>query len=65
MKTYRAQVYVKSGASKLPHTVQVQATSAFSAQQMLQAQYGRENVLTIPTEVTGGSNKNAPWMLDI
>ncbi len=64
MKTYEAKVYVKQGNARIPHTVQVQAESVFSAQQMIKAQYGANNVITIPYEVSsGGSSFNsAPWM---
>ena len=64
MKTFTAKVYVRNGSTRIPHTVQLNAESSFSAQQMLAAQYGANNVISIPTEVTGGSNNSAPWMKD-
>lgn len=66
MKQFQARVYVKNGTSRVPHTVQLNAETSFSAQQMLVAQYGAGNIITIPVEVKGGSGHNpAPWMLDI
>jgi hypothetical protein len=65
MKTWEAKVYVRNGNSRIPHTVRFQADSSFAAQQMLSAQYGMNNVISIPVEVrSGGSNYNpAPWMI--
>jgi len=66
MKTYQAKVYIRNGNSRIPHTVQFNAESSFAAQQMLSAQYGANNVLTVPIEVSGGAKHNkAPWMIDI
>lgn len=67
MKTFSARVYVRNGNARIPHTVQFNAQSSFAAQQMLYAQYGRDNVISVPTEVTGsGSTHNpAPWMKNI
>lgn len=64
MKTFSAQVYIKNGNAKIAHTIQFSASSSFAAQQMLTAQYGANNVITVPTEVSGsGSDYNpAPWM---
>lgn len=66
MKTFQARVYVKNGNARVPHTVQFTAQTSFAAQQMLVAQYGAGNVISVPTEVTGatGSNKS-PWMVKI
>lgn len=65
MKTFTAKVYVRNGPSRIAHTVQLNAESSFAAQQMLRAQYGANNVITVPTEVSGGSGYNsAPWMKD-
>jgi len=65
MKTYEAKVYVKNGNAKIPHTTQIQAESTFSAQQLISSQYGAENVITTPVEVTqNNSNNSAPWMKD-
>jgi len=66
MKTFTARVYVKNGTSRVPHTVQFNAMSSFSAQQQLIAQYGAGNVITVPTEVKGASgSSNSPWMVKI
>jgi len=67
MKQYKATVYVENGYSKIPHEVQVSAETPFAAKELLAAQYGRDNVISIPTEVTGQSstNNSAPWMEDI
>jgi len=60
-------VYVRNGNARVPHTVQFNAQSSFSAQQMLTAQYGPENVISVPTEVTSHatSGGSAPWMIKI
>lgn len=63
MKTFQAKVYVRNGFTRIPHTIQFQAQSSFAARQMAEAQYGRENVISVPTEVRGGSR--APWMKKI
>jgi len=66
MKVFQAKVYVKNGNTRIPHTVQLNAESSFAAQQMLSAQYGSNNLLTVPVEVKGGSRSNhAPWMNDV
>jgi len=66
MKTFQAQVYVKNGNSKIPHVVQFNAQSSFAAQQMLAAQYGSNNIISVPTEVKSNSGGNkSPWMIDI
>ena len=66
MKTYTAKVYVRNGSTRIPHTVQFQAESSFAAQQMVRAQYGANNVISVPTEVSSGSTYNpAPWMKKI
>lgn len=66
MKTFQAKVYVKNGYSRIPHTVQFHAETPFAAQQMLVAQYGANNVISVPVEVKGGSGHNpAPWMVSI
>ena len=67
MKTFEAKVYVRNGNSRIPHTVRFQAESSFAAQQMLSAQYGANNVISVPVEVnSGGSNYNpAPWMIKL
>ena len=67
MKTYTAKVYVRNGVSRVPHTVQFNAESSFNAQQMLVAQYGANNIISVPTEVTGyaSSGSNSPWMIKI
>jgi hypothetical protein len=65
MKTFTARVYVRNGVSRIPHTVQFNAESSFAAQQMLVAQYGSDNVISVPTEVTGGGSSQAPWMIKI
>jgi len=60
---FQATVRVQNGNSQIPHTAIVDAQSSFAAQQLLQAQYGTDNVLTVPIEVSGGSSTNhAPWM---
>ena len=66
MKTFEATVYVKNGSTRIPHTTQVQAESSFSARELLDAQYGSENVVSIPTEVStsSSSHNSAPWMKD-
>ena len=67
MKTFQAKVYVRNGVSRVPHMVQFNAQSSFAAQQMVIAQYGRENVISVPTEVTGssGGSSKAPWLKKI
>jgi len=67
MKTWEAQVMVQNGNARINHTARVSADTVFSAQQLLSAQYGANNVMTQPTEVTsGGSDYNAsPWMLGL
>ena len=63
MKTFQAKVYVRNGSTRIPHTVQFNAESSFDAQQMLNGQYGSNNVISVPTEVKGsGSYNPAPWM---
>ena len=65
MKTFTAKVYVRNGSTRIPHTVQLNAESSFAAQQMLSAQYGANNVISVPTEVSGsGPSTSAPWMKD-
>lgn len=62
-KTFEVKVYIKQGNAKIAHTVHLQASSSFSAQQMANAQYGSGNVISVPVEVSGGSSYNsAPWM---
>jgi len=67
MKTYSARVYVRNGNSRVPHTVQFNAQSSFAAQQMLTAQYGANNVISVPTEISGhvSSGSKSPWMIKI
>jgi len=66
MKTFTARVYVRNGVTRVPHTVQFNATSSFAAQQMLVAQYGQSNVISVPTEVTSSSaTSKSPWMIKI
>ena len=67
MKRFKATVYVENGYSRIPHEVQVTADSPFSAGELLAAQYGRENVISIPIEVSDqtSDHNNAPWMIDI
>ena len=66
MKTFTAKVYVRNGVSRVPHTVQFNAETSFAAQQMLTAQYGANNVISVPTEVTSySSGGSAPWMIKI
>ncbi len=68
MKTFSARVYVRNGNTKVPHVVQFNAQSSFAAQQMLAAQYGTENVISVPVEVTGyqsSGNSSSPWMIKI
>jgi len=66
MKTFQAKIYVKNGYSKIPHTVQFNAETPFAAQQMLIAQYGANNVISVPIEVKATSTYNsAPWMINI
>ena len=63
MRNFEAKVYVRQGNARIAHTVRLQAESSFSAQQMVSAQYGSANVITVPYEVSGGSTYNpAPWM---
>lgn len=66
MKTFQAKVYVRNGSVRIPHTVQFNAESSFAAQQMMVAQYGSSNIISVPTEVKGGSGStHAPWMKKI
>jgi len=66
MKTFTAKVYVRNGSTRIPHTVQFSAESSFAAQQMLAGQYGANNVISVPTEVSSsGSSNHAPWMKKI
>ncbi len=67
MKKFEVMVYVQNGNTRVPHVTHVQAESSFSAREMLSAQYGRENVISVPTEVKNNSSghNSAPWMLDI
>ena len=68
MKTYEATVMVQNGSSKIAHTVRVSSTSTFSAQQLLQAQYGSENLVSTPISVTSSPASTfdaSPWMLNI
>ncbi len=64
MKTFTARVYVRNGNAKIAHTIQFPAESSFAAQQMLSAQYGLNNVITVPTEVKGSTSTYdpAPWL---
>lgn len=64
MKTWEAKVYVRSGNSRIPHTVRIKAQSSFAAREMFNAQYGANNVIGIPYEVKSGGSKHnpAPWM---
>jgi hypothetical protein len=66
MKVFQARVYVRNGNARIPHTVQFNAETSFAAQQMIAAQYGANNVISIPVEVRGGSSldSRAPWMRD-
>jgi hypothetical protein len=50
MNTYRASVRVKfaSSASTMVVLAQVQASNPIAARQMLEAQYGRGNVISVP-----------------
>ncbi len=67
MKTFEANVMIQKNNARIPHVAQVQAQSVFSAKEMLEAQYGRGNVVSIPVEIsTSGSSHNpAPWMVKI
>lgn len=66
MKTFQARVYVRNGNARVPHTVQFNAQSSFAAQQMAAAQYGANNVISVPTEVKGATGStSAPWMIKI
>lgn len=65
MKTFTAKVYVRNGSTRIPHTVQFNAESSFSAQQMLRAQYGANNVISVPVEINSGGGGSAPWMKNI
>jgi len=66
MHTYEARVYITNGNSQIPHTVRIQADSVFSAQQMFQAQYGSNNVISIPIQIqdmgSGVQSGDSPWM---
>jgi len=67
MKTFQARVYVRNGNGRIAHLVQFEAESSFAAQQMLTAQYGADNIITVPVEVKPGSSSSgsAPWMIKI
>jgi hypothetical protein len=67
MKTFSARVYVRNGNAKVPHTVQFNAQSSFAAQQMLTAQYGANNVISVPIEITSHATtgSKSPWMIKI
>ncbi len=66
MKTFQAKVYVRNGTSRVPHVVQFNAESSFAAHEMLKAQYGASNVISVPVEIKPGSSYNpSPWMLNI
>jgi len=64
MKTFQAQVMVRNGNALINHTAQVTAESSFAAQQLLNGQYGANNVVTMPSEVSSNSSNYdaAPWM---
>ena len=65
MKTFEAQVMVQNGNARINHTARVSAQNSFAAQQMLNAQYGANNVVSMPVEVQGSSGDDydpAPWM---
>jgi len=47
MNTYEATVKVRD----IPMSVTVQAENTFKAQLMLEGQYGKENVLTMPRHI--------------
>ena len=53
MKTYKATVRVSgvSGGGTMVVWAQVMASNPFVAKQMLEAQYGRGNVISVPTLV--------------
>ena len=53
MKTYKATVRVRSasGSGTMVVWAHVSANDSISAKQMLEAQYGRGNVVSIPTLV--------------
>lgn len=53
MKTYKATVRVRSasGGGTMVVWAQVSASSPIDAKQMLEAQYGRGSVISVPTEV--------------
>jgi len=64
MKTFEATVMVRNGNANIAHTARVTAQTSFSAREMLSAQYGANNVVTMPVEVSssGSSYDPAPWM---
>ena len=51
MKTYKATVRVRSGTSSSTMVVwaQIRADNPIAAKQLLEAQYGRGNVISVPT----------------
>ncbi len=50
IKTYKAKVRIKNGASHIVQDVTVQADNAFNAKAMLLAQYGRDCIFSGPME---------------
>jgi len=56
--TYEVIVRIKNGSSNTSHTVRLNAESVFAASMMAKAQYGGNNVLTIPKEINGSGTSN-------
>ena len=52
MNTYRASVRVRSasGAGMMVVWAQIQAQNPIAARQLLEAQYGRDNVISVPQQ---------------
>ena len=55
MKTFEALVYVTQGNAKIPRKTHVRAGSSLAAQDLLEAQYGRENLISVLREVSAGT----------
>ena len=55
MKTFEALVYVTEGNAKIPRKTHVRAGTSLSAQELVEVQYGRENLISVPREVSAGT----------
>lgn len=63
MQVWEARVYVRNGYTRIQHTVRLQAETVVAAQQLLGAQYGPENVISVPVPLSASSSSGtSPWI---